>query len=94
MGPDERDGGEMQTSRCANHSCRPAAQSDSDYPSAALFACVLHMQVLNLPVVRQFLFQPGDLPPPLTGRAGAGAALPSAPPPAVATAADLEPDDD
>ena len=43
---------------------------------------------MNLPVVRQFLFQQGDLPPPLIGAArigmgGGGAALAAPPMPAV-----------
>ena len=55
-------------------------------------------QVLNLPVVRQFLFQQGDLPPPLlgNGRTGGGAAA-LAPPPMLAVTpgpGQLEEDDE
>eukprot|EP01043_Picozoa_sp_COSAG02_P022397 COSAG02_NODE_1163_length_14166_cov_62.952797_9_plen_87_part_00 len=54
------------------------------------------LQVLNLPIVRQFLFQQGDLPQPLAARGTGGAALPEGTPPTESSQGpvDLEPHDD
>ena len=99
MGSDQRDGGERIAISAHARECVSAAwQMAPLTPDCQLLAL---LQVLNLPVVRQFLFQPGDLPPPLADRGSGIAALPEGTPPtqgrtstAQGLSVDLGPHDD